>query len=394
MPFSTVISRASVSGRAAAAVLLRAGLGLSLCLAPVGAQTREEVPPSNHPAAEAALAEALGVKTMRHAALPGYELWCEDKADFALLDEPLRQAWEAADELLGEAGRPGDPLCRVVVVEEGATALAYRPLFEAECARFGIEAPGESFYASAAELGSGRWSFPPLVLIVRDRLDKPVALTRAVHDLGALRIGLAASEQAYGVPEFLVEGFAGMLVRRAVKKPAALVSHTGAAVDETIHGYGVFAGLGAALNDSSNHPGNWPTVMRNAAKAWKKAKQVEPEARIDALLMRDRTRFSRADYAYSWAVMEFLLDARFPVGEAAVAAAADRRWKPDEAVEPSRRAVLLEALAPLRETKQRLADTPTRAGLLLEALAEAGGEDALALQAAFQHWLETGLPKK
>ncbi len=371
-----------------------AALLLALSLAPLAAQAKAELPPSSQPTDEAAFAEALGLKSVRLATAPGLELWCEDKAVMSALQKPVLAAWEEARRILPEpAPDPALPY-RIVVLKDEEAVRAYRPLYEAECARAGVPLPPASFYEGAARTGSARWAYPPLCLMRSGKLSKQVVLSRAVHDLGALRIGLAASEQGFGVPEFLIEGFAGMLVRRAVKKPAALVSHEGAAVSETIHGYGVFAGIGAAMNDSSNHPGNWATSMRTAAKAWRKQDEIGAEERIDALLKRPKASFARADYAYAWAVSEFLLEDRYGYGEAAVAAAADRKWKPGEPLEANRRALLLPILGTLRHPNYRMAEPAVRAGLLLSFLEKKGGEDAAALHAAFQHWLETGMPKK
>lgn len=325
---------------------------------------------------------------------PGLELWVEEPKTLKVLEEPVAVAWKEALAILPEPAPDTVPPIRIVVLAEEDSIRAYARLFAPECARLGIAPPPERFYDDAARLGSGRWSYPPLCLIRSARTSSQLVLTRAVHDLGALRISLAASEQAYGVPEFLVEGFAGMLVRRAVKKPTALVSHQGAALKETLHGYGVFAGIGEAMNDASNHPGNWPTVMRTAARAWDRKKVIDPDERIDALLLRTPEEFSRADYAYSWAVTEFLLDDRYPVGEEAAAAAADRKWKPGEPPERNRRAMLLAVFRTMRHPNYRLADAGVRARLILDFLARDCGEDADSLHAAFRHWLATGLPKR
>jgi hypothetical protein len=215
-----------------------------------------------------------------------------------------------------------------------------------------------------------------------------------VHDYGALRISLAASQQAFGVPAFLVEGFAGMLVRRSVKKPVGLVSHVGAVESERVQGYGVFAGIGGALNDFSNHPGNWPTSMKTVTKAWRKQGEVTPEEHIDALVRRPKASFSRADYAYAWAVTEFLLDDRFPYGEAALAIVEDRKWKPKGALKKSRRSLLPEVLGKLRDKKLRTMDAEKRADLFLELLYARSGETSGQMQDAFLFWLERGMPKK
>ncbi len=368
--------------------------GLALLVAPLAAQAKEELPPSTHPTDSAAFAEAVGVKAVQFAAAPGLEFWVEDRAIQSALEKPLLAAWEEAVAILPEPDPSAEIPYRVVVLKDEAAVMAYRPLFEAECARAGIQPPPASFYAEAARLGSGKWTYPPLCLMRSANQSKQMVVTRAVHDLGGLRIGLAISEQGYGVPEFLVEGFAGMLVRSAVSKPTALVSHVQAAEAETIHGYGVFAGIGSAMNDSSNHPGNWPAALRTVAKAWRKQGTVGEAERIDALLRRSRETFARSDYAYAWAVVEFLLDDRYPVGAVAVSAAADRKWKPAKAVEPSRRSVLVDAFDLLRHQNYRMADEGTRAGLLLDFLKKQTQEEPAALHAAFQHWLDTGLPKK
>jgi len=367
---------------------------VALWVAPLPGQDQAPMSPSTHPVDAEDFAEALGVKKVQLLEAPGLQVWCQDKAVLSALKKPLLAAWESAVATLPEPAPSDDLPYRVVVMAEAEGLEAYQPLFEAECRRAGISAPPASFFADAGRLGAGKWAYPPLVLVRSSSQSKQLVVTRAVHDLGGLRIGLAASEQGYGVPEFLIEGFAGALVRRAVPKPAALVSHAGAALKEKIHGYGVFAGIGAAMNDSSNHPGNWPASLRTAAKAWRKKEAIDPEERIDALLLRPKESFARSDYAYAWAVVEFLLEERYPVGAAAVEAAADRRWKPGPKVEPNRRAWLVEVFGVLRHQNYRMADPATRARLMLSFLEKRTEEDPEALHAAFQHWLDTGLPKK
>lgn len=348
----------------------------------------------SHPTDPASFAAAVGIKEVFLHAEPGLELWCQDKAVFGVVQKSVALAWKEAATLLPAPAPDADLPFRLVLLETEPEVMAYQKVFATECERIGIAPPPASFFEAAVEGGSGHWSYPPLCLMRTHGMSKDWARSRAVHDLGVLRMARAVSEQSYGVPEVLVEGFGGMLVRRAVDKPVALVSHANAALSETIHGYGVFANIGGILNDSSNHPGNWPSILRDAAKAWRKQELIEPEARIDALLQRTRQTFARADYAYSWAALEFLLDDRYPVGAAAVAARATRGWKPDAAVLENRRELLHKALLALRDPEHRLDDEVERSALLLAYLQKATGEDGPALHAAFLHWLETGLPKK
>ena len=208
--------------------------------------------------------------------------------------------------------------------------------------------------------------------------------TRAVHEVSVLLAGWACSWSGYGAPEFLEEGLAGMVERRALKKPAALVYHDKAALKMTIHGYGVFAGIGEAMNDSSNSPDNWPRLVQDAVKKMNKElksrskrKKIDPKQRIDALLLRTHADFARSDYAYAWATMEFLFE--------------DTR---SEEGASSRRDLLQGVLKRMRGTEHAALGQDKRSQLFLDELLAANACDGESLHQDFLDWASESLPKR
>jgi len=322
----------------------------------------------SHPATPEAFAQAVGLKKVSRVTAPGLEFWCQDPALLKKLQKPVLQAWELCGDWFGKLETPDGIPTRVVLLSSEKALRAYSGLATAEAQRLGVPPPGPAFFDGAVHSGSGLWTLPPLLLLDSRVLKGNLLLTRLIHDLGASRAGFVLNPRGVAPPPFFAEGLAGMLVRRAVKKPAALVSHEQAAVSSRIHGYGVFAGIGSKLNDNSNHPGNWPGVVRLGVKAMRKKKEIDPQARIDALFLRGPGEFARSDYALAWAAVEFLMGTE-------------------------RRPAVLEVLQHLRAVEENL-DAGLLArrfhDLLLKGLAATPEE----LQAAFLDWVENEMPRR
>ena len=134
--------------------------------------------------------------------------------------------------------------------------------------------------------------------------------------------------------------------------------------------------------------------MKTVRKAWEKQGEVLPEEEIDSLVRRSKVSFVRADYAYAWAVCEFLFETKFPYAEAAVAVSEDKRWKPELEIKESRFELLRPVLVTLRAKKLRTLEASERAELFLELLYKESGETPAQMQTAFLFWLKRGMPKK
>ncbi|MFQ5750274.1 MAG: hypothetical protein ACE5H3_12605 [Planctomycetota bacterium] len=330
--------------------------------------TAPRIPTGDHPASEEAFAKAVGLRKVSLFRAPGLEFWCQDPALLKKLEKPVLQAWELSGSWFGKLETPGDIPTRVVLLSSEKALRAYAGLAAAEAQRLGVPAPGPAFFDGAVHSGSGLWTLPPLLLLDSRVLKGNLLLTRLIHDLSVSRAGFALNPRGVAPPPFFAEGLAGMLVRRVVKKPAALVSHEQAAVSSQIHGYGVFAGIGSKLNDNSNHPGNWPGVVRQGVKAMRKKKEIDPQARIDALFLRGPGGFARSDYALAWAALEFLLG-------------------------PERRPAVLQVLQDLRASKENL-DAGHLARRFHDSLLKRLSATPEELQAAFLDWVENEMPRR
>ncbi|TAH38100.1 MAG: hypothetical protein EYC70_05615 [Planctomycetota bacterium] len=342
------------------------------------------------PATPEAFAAAVGARKAWLGRAPGLEVWSDEDEGFKEVDEPARKAWTMASEWIGGPLLPEDQVARVLVLHGEERLQAYFPLFVAECQRRHVPAPGADFVQGVVRSGSGLWSNPPAVWINGQILHKDDLATRVVHDLGAIAARFLTSPYGNQPPECLEEGFAGMLMRHALKKPTGLVSHQGAAQASTLHGYGVFAGIGAASNDYSNHPASWPGILKQAVQKMRKEKELEPKSRVDQLLLRNESEWARADYAYAWAVIEFLFDPLEPYG----GVAADPKFKRGATpLAESRRSVTVAVLEQLREEFGG-ADAPARAARMRELVLERSGETPEQLHAAFMRWVEAAMPKK
>lgn len=353
--------------------------------------------PSPHPADAEAFAGALGIRRAFLTQAPGLELWTDTASSQRLLEKPLLKAWEHAEHLLGPIVLPEGVVIRVVALDDRDTLANYRPIFTAEGIHLQSSAlPDADWFRAAIETGSGCWDYPPLLIIHTGSVGKAEVLTRLVHDIGGLRGGYAMSRSGYGIPESWREGFGGLLVRHALKKPTAIVSHTSAALSSTVRGYGVFAGIEHAANDASNHPNAWPGFLYNAIQRLQKTDPIHPAARVDQLLLRTAAEFSRADYAYSWAAVSFLLDGHYPAGKATAEALKEgKRWKAArELAADSRRTRTLSVLARLRAAEHVALDAEARASLFREQILLALAEDEAAFHAAFAHWVMTAMPRK
>ncbi len=337
-----------------------------------------KLPPSTFPTEEKAFAESVGIRKVQRLELPGVEVWCDDPKVFKALAKQLPRSHTWAVAALGKLHLPEGVTLRLILLSDGDAVRALAPLAAAEAARWNIPAPPDSFFDSVAKNGSGLWTFPAFSFVHTKALLDPKRepVSRAVHDMAALMADFSASRMGFGVPEFVEEGFAGMVLRRTVKKPLPLVSHAKAALNSRIVGWGVFAGIGAS-NDASNDPIGWPLLVRNAVKKMRKKRDANGMDAVPALLRRSAKDFARTDYAYSWAVAEFLFDpeAKTPA-------------------EPTRRNAMQSALAPLRDPKLAMLKTPARAEKLLTLLLAATGEDEASLHSAFLDWSETRLPRK
>ncbi len=356
----------------------------------------QAIPPPVHPDTEEGFARALGLRTARLLRLEGLEVWTDEGATGKRLEKPVREAWDLSRTWFGGPVLPDGMVVRAVVLQDRKALAAYQDVLAAEAARLGAPAPHPDFTAAVVETGSGLWTWPPVLLVSTQALGKDEVVSRVVHDLGVVLARYAACPWGADPPEFLAEGFAGMLLRHAVKRPVPLVSHENAALAERIYGYGVFAGIGAALNDNSNDPTTWPGILRAAVKKMRRDGRPAPGERLDALLLRSRKDFARTDYAYAWAVMEFLFDDREPYGEAARSQAEARRpaRRSEEPLAESRRTGLLRVLAELRKPEHARLDAAGRSSLFRELLLETYGETPEQLHEAFMSWVERSMPKK
>lgn len=366
-------------------------LPLSLLFLSFPPQPSQDQEPS-FPDTPAALAAALELKEreLHLGQAAGLRIWSDDPEGFREADEPARRAWNLAQDWIGAAPLPEGTTAQVFILHGKERLQALLPPFAAECARRHLPAPGADFVQGVVHSGSGLWTNPPAVWINGQILHKDDLATRVVHDLGAIAARFAVSPFGQQPPEFWEEGFAAMLMRRALKKPAGLVSHQGAAQSFTVHGYGVFAAIGGAANDFSNYPGNWPGMLRQAAGKMRKEQPIDPKSMVDQLLLRSEAAWARTDYAYAWAVIEFLFDPCEPYG----AAAADPKLKRGTTpLESSRRTVMRQVLAELRQDYAGL-DAVAKAEQFRELVLERHGETPEQLHAAFMNWVETAMPKK
>jgi len=342
--------------------------------------SKPRVDDSWHPADVKELAKLVDSPKLKVKKWPGLELYCDDIKQFKLLSTALGKAWPAATELLGGSRIREGMALRVVALKEPDSIKAYWKILQNGAQAYGNTAPPEVLLTGSLSAGSTRWNLPPTVMLRPGTLASSMAPTRAVHDVGVVVAGWASSYSGFGGPEFLTEGFAGMLQRRSIKNPAAIVSHEQAALKETIHGYGVFASIGAAMNDSSNSPNNWPRMIHNAVKTMIKKGVKEDDERIDALLLRTHEKFARADYGYAWATMEFLFDD-------------NGRSKEDN--EPgSRRQRLHRVLEQLKDPKKSAMGQQVRSLKFREMLLEEYNLSPVNLHQDFLTWASKHLPKK
>lgn len=337
-----------------------------------------------HPRTPEEWTERFGPSDIQMKSWGRLELWSDDAKTFAALEPALDAAWQAADDVLGTDFLPEGVVIRVIASDRAQTLGAYWGLLTEGAALCGLAAPPDFLLSGANNMGSAHWNLPPTVLMnsSTEKLDK--LPTRAVHEVSVLLAGWACSWSGYGAPEFLEEGLAGMVERRALKKPAALVYHDKAALKMTIHGYGVFAGIGEAMNDSSNSPDNWPRLVQDAVKKMNKElksrskrKKIDPKQRIDALLLRTHADFARSDYAYAWATMEFLFE--------------DTR---SEQGASSRRDLLQGVLKRMRGTEHAALGQDKRSQLFLDELLAANACDGESLHQDFLDWASESLPKR
>jgi hypothetical protein len=337
-----------------------------------------------HPSNPIEWQERFDQKSIFHHSWGSLELWSDDQETFDALKPALDAAWPAALDLLGGDPLPKGAVIRVIASPRDQTLGDYWKLLKEGAALCGVAVPPDFLLSGANGMGSAHWNLPPTVLLNSKTESLKSLPTRAVHEVSVLLVGWACSWSGYGAPEFLEEGFAGMVERRALPKPAALVYHDRAALKTTIHGYGVFAGIGEALNDSSNAPGNWPRLIHNAVnkmskelKSASKRAKLDPKQRIDALLLRSQEEFARADYAYSWAVMEFLFDDQARAEEL-----------------PTRRALLHQVLAEMRGTEHAALDQDKRSKLFLEQVLHFTATEGEALHLEFLDWAAESLPTR
>jgi hypothetical protein len=335
-----------------------------------------------HPSNPKEWQERFGHKQVSHHSWGSLELWSDDQKTFDALKPALDIAWPAALELLGEDPMPKGAVIRVIASPHSNTLGDYWKLLHEGAELCGVTPPPDFLLGGANGMGSAHWNLPPTVLLNSKTESLKSLPTRAVHEVSVLLVGWACSWSGYGAPEFLREGFAGMVERRALPKPAALVYHDRAALRLTIHGYGVFSGIGAALNDASNAPGNWPRLIHNAVdkmskelKSPSKRAKLDPKQQIDALLLRSQEEFARVDYAYSWAVMEFLFDDQARGEE-----------------QPTRRAMLHRVLAEMRGTDHAALDQDKRSKLFLERVLHHAATEGATLHLEFLAWAAESLP--
>jgi len=337
-----------------------------------------------HPANPVEWKERFAHEHVLHHSWGSLELWSDDQKTFDALFPALDAAWPAALALLGGDPMPKGAVIRVIASPRDKTLGDYWKLLNEGAELCGVAPPPAFLLSGANGMGSAHWNLPPTVLLNSETESLKSLPTRAVHEVSVLLAGWACSWSGYGAPEFLEEGFAGMVERRALPKPAALVYHDRAALEMTIHGYGVFSGIGEAMNDSSNAPGNWPRIIKNAVakmtkelKSQSKRAKIDPKQRIDALLLRSQEEFARADYAYSWAVMEFLFDEQARGEEQA-----------------SRRAILHQVLAEMRGTDHAALAQDKRSKLFLDQVLHHSSSEGEALHLEFLTWAAQSLPKR
>jgi hypothetical protein len=382
-------------GRAKIQAMIIPYLCLALLQEPTPAERQPEVNLSEsvQPTSPKEMAEVLGIKKIQLATAPGLELWCDDSKIMRIVQKPLLAAWEFGEEQLGHSPLRKGATIRIVLLKDEKAVRNYYNLLVAECKRWKLPAPAPSWADSVIASGSAHMTFPPTAVQFLRVVGKNEILTRSVHDLGVVRMASACSYSGFGVPPFLKEGFAGMLMK-TLKKPSAIVSHKNAALESTIQGYGVFAGIGAAMNDASNAASNWPSVIKTAVDKMWKQKTFDPMERVDSILQRTDAEFARSDYAFSWAVCSFLFDAHYPFGEAATLALEDKRWKsPIKPLPQSRRTAFLLVLQNLRDFRLARVDADARGKLLRDYLLEEYGEEPNHLHRSFLHWTRTRMPK-
>ncbi|MBT5101598.1 MAG: hypothetical protein HOM77_06735, partial [Planctomycetes bacterium] len=349
-------------------------------------------PPSHWPATTDEMAKRLGLRAMQLVKEDGLEIWFEDSKMRRSLEKNLLKSWASINERIGEPDTPNDVPIRLLLIDTPEAVARLRPLVAEEASRWDLAGPDRAFFEATAKAGNGVWSFPPVAIVASRPIGKTEVRTRAVHDLGILRMNLACSYTGFGVPEALKEGFAGWLVLEMVKKPFGLVSHEKAALKTKIYGYGVFAGIGAAMNNADNHPSNWENLVKNAMRQMRASDTSVPEAHLDAVLARTRENFARTDYAYSWGVLSFLMDAHYPVGDAALKAQKATIWnRPKKPLAVSRQTIFLDALKTLRGHKLSFLTPAERGQKLGELLEEATGETREQRHHAFLHWSIKGL---
>lgn len=337
-----------------------------------------------HPTNPAEWTDRFGHKNVLHHSWGSLELWCDDQKTYDALFPALDAAWPAALELLGGDFLPKGAVIRVIASPQASTLGDYWQLLKEGAELCGVAPPPDFLLSGANGMGSAHWNLPPTVLLNSKTESLKSLPTRAVHEMSVLLAAWACSWSGYGAPEFLEEGLAGMVERRALSKPAALVYHDRAALSMTIHGYGVFSGIGEAMNDASNAPTNWPRLIQNAVskmnkelKSKSKRTKIDPGQRIDALLLRSQADFARSDYAYSWAVMEFLFDPTVR-GEG----------------QATRRAVLHRVLAEMRGTDFAALDQDKRSKLFLERILHHTAVEGEELHLEFLAWAAESLPTR
>lgn len=353
--------------------------------------------PSAHPATVEELAEALDIDSLHFEQAENLELWFEDTRKFRETKDHALKAWELATEWLGGLymGVDNAQTMRVVVLNDQEALAKYVDIVQEEARRIGAPPPPDEMASSAAETGSYLWTYPPVLLVSGRLLHKGLLTSRVVHDMAAIRARYALCPWAGDPPEFWQEGFAGLLMRHTMKRPTPIVSHEQAALKFRMYGYGVFAGVSNS-NDASDDPTNWPLLLKNAVRAMRKEKdELDRDSMVDQLLMRTNAEFARTDYAYSWAVIEFLLDDYIPIGEEGKEWARDSRGRrPRDPLEDSRQAATLAVLEELRRARYASYTAEMRTKKFRELLLEQYAEDPEAIHSAFMAWVEKDMPKR
>lgn len=250
-----------------------------------------------------------------HATVGPVDLWVEDEKLAEAVKAPLQKAVQHAEKLVG-ADLLGGERVRVVVVKKNETLAPYLRDFAAEARRVGSAGPDAAYAGSAADAGSCWWGHPALVLLSGQTLQREARDTRLVHNLGHVLGGQLVSATGVGPPS-LVEGLSGELVRASIAKPDAVVCGEGAALKEKTHGYGVFGTIDVVANDSTNDVSVWPRMLKQVVRSLRKPPAANGEkadgegylkVKVAALVGRRPSEFRRADYAFSWSVLRFLLD--------------------------------------------------------------------------------------